>query len=58
MNQLSKPNTVKSISIILLFGFVLLSNAKVFSQTIITFAITDTEITDSSSKQENIKKNI
>jgi hypothetical protein len=57
MNQLSKPNTVKkSISIILLFGFVLLSNAKVFSQTIVnTFAITDTEITDSSSKQENIK---
>jgi hypothetical protein len=31
--QFSKPNTVKkSISIILLFGFVLLSNAKVFSQ--------------------------
>jgi hypothetical protein len=34
----------KSISIILLFGFVLLSNAKVFSQTIVnTFGITNIE---------------
>jgi hypothetical protein len=56
MNKFSKPNTVKSISIILLFGFVLLSNAKVFSQTIVnTFGITNIEVMGSSSKQENVK---
>jgi hypothetical protein len=56
MNKFSKPNTVKSISIILLFGFVLLSNAKVFSQTIVnTFSITNIEVMGSSSKQENVK---
>jgi hypothetical protein len=57
MNKFAKPNTVKkSISIILLFGFVLLSNAKVFSQTTVsTFVITNTEVTDGISKQENVK---
>jgi hypothetical protein len=57
MNKFSKPNTVKkSISIILLFGFVLLSNSKVFSQTIVnTFGITNIEVMGSISEQENVK---
>jgi uncharacterized membrane protein len=43
MNKFSKTNTVKKISIILLFGFVLLSNA-IFSQTIVNTFITNIEV--------------
>jgi hypothetical protein len=43
----------------MLFGFVLLSNAKVFSQTIVnTFGITNIEVMGSSSKRKCKNSNI